>query len=105
MLSDAAIRDAAQLLAGAARGPVRVILFGSHARGDAGPDSDLDLLVIDKHDTGHFEEMVRLRAVLPPLGVPVDVVVLGEELVASRRKVPGTMVHAAMLEGRRVAES
>jgi predicted nucleotidyltransferase len=105
MLSDATIRDAAELLASAARGPVRVILFGSHARGEAGPTSDLDLLVIDKHDAGHFEEMVRLRAVLPPLGVPVDVVVLGEELVASRQKVPGTMVHAAMHEGRIVAES
>jgi uncharacterized protein len=26
--------------------PERVILFGSHARGDAGPDSDVDLLVV-----------------------------------------------------------
>ena len=26
--------------------PVRVILFGSHARGEAGPDSDYDLLVV-----------------------------------------------------------
>ena len=26
--------------------PDKVILFGSHARGDASPDSDLDLLVI-----------------------------------------------------------
>ncbi len=26
--------------------PERIILFGSHARGDAGPDSDVDLLVV-----------------------------------------------------------
>lgn len=105
VLPEATIRAAAERIVGAARGPARVILFGSHARGDAGPDSDLDLLVIDKYDSGHFEEMIRLRAALPPLGVPVDIVVLGEELVARRQKVPGTMVHTALREGRLVAES
>ncbi len=31
--------------------PQRVIVFGSVARGDAGPDSDLDLLVVVDDDT------------------------------------------------------
>jgi predicted nucleotidyltransferase len=31
--------------------PQRVILFGSRARGDAGPDSDIDLLVVVDDDT------------------------------------------------------
>jgi predicted nucleotidyltransferase len=36
--------------------PLRVILFGSAARGDAGPDSDIDLLVIldDSAPTQHL---------------------------------------------------
>jgi predicted nucleotidyltransferase len=105
VVSEQVIQDAAQCLVAAARQPARVILFGSHARGDARPDSDLDFLVIDKQKDGHFDEMVRLRAELPPLGVPVDVVVLGEDLVERRSKVPGTMVHTALHEGRVVAES
>ena len=31
--------------------PLRVIVFGSSARGEAGPDSDIDLLVIVDDDT------------------------------------------------------
>jgi predicted nucleotidyltransferase len=37
--------------------PVRVYLFGSEARGDAGPDSDLDFLVVVPDDTS--EEVMR----------------------------------------------
>jgi predicted nucleotidyltransferase len=34
-----------------ASNPLRVILFGSAARGDAGPDSDLDILVVVPNGT------------------------------------------------------
>lgn len=55
--------------------PVRIYLFGSQARGDSGPDSDLDFLVVvpDAVPNSVFhsgEIYVRLRG----LGVPVDVV-------------------------------
>jgi len=42
--------------------PVRVILFGSHARGDARPDSDVDLLVMlrrVKNTGGHSPLVTR----------------------------------------------
>jgi uncharacterized protein len=42
------IEVAGRTLASEARHPARVLLFGSHARGDAGPDSDLDFLVIER---------------------------------------------------------
>ena len=32
--------------------PERIILFGSHARGEARPDSDVDLLVIEREGFG-----------------------------------------------------
>jgi uncharacterized protein len=105
MIDDAVIERAGRALAEAARTPARVLLFGSWARGDARPDSDLDFLVIEQDGDGHFEEMTRLRDCLPPLGVPVDVVVMSEELVERRSKVPGTMVHTALREGRLIAES
>ena len=46
MADEATIQRAAATLLEAARAPARVILFGSHAQGRAGPDSDLDFLVI-----------------------------------------------------------
>ncbi len=43
--------------------PFRVYLFGSAARGDAGPDSDLDFLVVVPDDAP--EDVIRGRAVVP----------------------------------------
>ena len=55
--------------------PVRIYLFGSEARGDAGPDSDLDFLVVIPDDTP--EEKLRPGAGLRAVGVigfPKDIV-------------------------------
>ena len=100
VVSDSAILDAGRRLAVAARSPARVLLFGSRARGDAHEDSDLDFLVIEKRVDSKLREMVRLRDSLPPLGVPVDVVVVSEEEAARRGAVPSTLIHRALREGR-----
>lgn len=105
MVSAELIERAGRLLAQSARAPARVILFGSHARGEAGADSDLDFLVIERRVEDRVDESVRLRRTLRGLGVPVDVIVVDEDLAARRAKVPGTVVHRALREGRVVAES
>lgn len=105
MVTEEVIADAGRTLARAARSPARVILFGSWARGDAGPDSDLDFLVIERELGSKVDEMVRLRDALPPLGVPVDVLVVSTEHADDWAGVQGTMVHAALSEGRVVAET
>lgn len=46
----------------------RVILFGSHARGDAKPGSDLDLLVVEPELKSRRAEFVRLREALGKRG-------------------------------------
>src|SRR5271166_7077119 len=66
---DAAVR----ILAEAAR-PARIVLFGSHARGDAREDTDVDLLVIEPQVEDRAREMVRLRR-RRPLRIPVDILV------------------------------
>jgi predicted nucleotidyltransferase len=77
----------------------RVILYGSHARGQASDSSDLDLLVIAaERDDGH--EAVRLMRVLRDLRVPVEIVVVSEHDVAARRNIPGSFIHTALSEGR-----
>ena len=100
MISDTAIVDAGRRLAMASSSPARVVLFGSRARGDAHEDSDLDFLVIEERVENKLREMVSLRDALPPLGVPVDVVVVSEEEVERRGSVPSTLLHRALREGR-----
>lgn len=77
MIDEQAISTAARMLLRAAP-QSKVILFGSHARGEAGPDSDLDFLVVEPQVTARRSEQVRLRDVLRPLRIPVDVLVVSE---------------------------
>lgn len=65
------IQEAVRRLVEAAR-PTKIILFGSRARGDARPDSDLDLLVIQPEVKDRVAEMVRLNRVLRGLILPVN---------------------------------
>lgn len=67
--------------------------------------SDLDFLVIERDVENRAVEMVRLRDALPALEVPVDVIVVSEDHAAKWGSVKGTMIQAALDEGRLVAES
>ena len=95
------VQEAGRALARAARSPARVIVFGSWGRGDPRPDSDLDFLVVERVVDSRLEEMVCLRDALPPLGV----LVATEEHVREWGDVRGTMVNAALSEGRVLVES
>ena len=94
------IEKAVDLLLEAAPAGSRVILFGSHARGDAGPDSDLDFLVIEPRVADHRAEMVRRHHVLQPMRVPADVLVTSEAIFQEWQDTPGTVLFEAAKEGR-----
>lgn len=98
------IEKAGRRLAAAAGKSAQIILFGSHARGDAGTDSDLDFLVIEQEVENRVAESVRLRDAVGDVGMPVDVIVLDKALASRRAKVPGTMVHHALRDGRILAQ-
>lgn len=99
MIDDAGIQAAIHALAEAAR-PERIVLFGSSARGDARADSDLDLLVIESEVEDRAREMVRLRRVLRPLRLPVDLLVFSTADVAHWGHEPGGVLYWALREGR-----
>lgn len=99
MISEQTIQQAAQLLGEAAK-PAKVILFGSYARGDAQEDSDLDFLVIEQDLHDKFHEMVRLRQVLRPLRVPVDVLVYSQAEIDQQQNTCPAAVYWALREGR-----
>lgn len=98
MTSEQAIQLAVDRIVEAAQ-PNRVILFGSHARGDATRNSDIDLMVIEEEVMSKQAEMVRLRHAVGNVGAGVDVLVYSEEEAAHRGQVPGTVIYWAIREG------
>jgi uncharacterized protein len=98
--SEAVIQNAGRRLAAAASSPATVILFGSHAEGRGRPDSDLDLLVIQRGGLDRSAEFVRLRRSLRGLGVPIDLILVSEDDIDEWRDVPGTLIHHVIREGR-----
>ena len=102
MVDEKLIERAGRLLLDAAPPGSGVILFGSHARGDAGPDSDLDFLVVEPRVAGRRREMVRLREALRPLRVPAEVLVVSRRVFDEWRDTPNTVIYEAAREGRRL---
>jgi predicted nucleotidyltransferase len=102
MNDEALIVEAGRRLAAAAP-DADVILFGSRARGEAGPDSDLDLLVIEPDFGRRMEEYGRLRKELRGLDVAVDLLVYRRREADRWRNVPGSFIHRALGEGRVLA--
>lgn len=80
--------------------PRRILLFGSHARGTAGPDSDVDLLVVMKGVDSRRRMGAKIGAALHDFAVPKDIVVTTTEAFEARRRVPGTIERSAAREGR-----
>ena len=80
--------------------PRRIILFGSAARGQTTPHSDLDVLVV-MPDGVHRRRMAqRLYRALAGLGAPKDIVVVTESDVARFAGEPSLVIFPALKEGK-----
>ena len=80
--------------------PDKIILFGSHARGDAGPDSDVDLLVVMPVAGSTRQMAVDIGVALHDIRVPKDVIVTTPEQFEWRKDTIGTVEWPAWQEGR-----
>jgi predicted nucleotidyltransferase len=79
--------------------PLRIVLFGSYARGTAGPDSDLDLLVVMPDGTDSAETAVAMRQMLCDLPTPKDIIVTTPQEISRRGHMVGTILRPAIREG------
>jgi predicted nucleotidyltransferase len=85
--------------------PRRVVLFGSRARGESGPDSDIDLLVILDDDAP--PDRLTLRAGWESRSGyerPADVIPVREAVYRRRAKIVGTLAYEAEIDGISVYE-
>ncbi len=83
--------------------PLEVILFGSVARGDDGPDSDIDLLVVFDHVQLEDKRalMAKVRRSIET-AAPIDVLVTDPAEIEARRDQVGSILYWPLREGRSV---
>ena len=96
---DEAIRVMAGRIA-AKFNPERIILFGSYARGDAGPDSDADFLIVMPVNGSRRKLATDIEREITGFGIPKDVVVVTPEEVERDRDEVGTIIKPALREGK-----
>ncbi len=80
--------------------PERIVVFGSVARGEAGPDSDLDLFVEMESDLRPLERGIAVRRVLRDVDIPMDVFVYTPAEVEARRGRVGNLLSYVDSEGK-----
>jgi predicted nucleotidyltransferase len=79
--------------------PERIILFGSIARGESNPDSDMDLLIVKDEVDSTRDEAARIYRALSDLLVPIDIVVVCTTHVERYGDLVGTVMRPALREG------
>ena len=80
--------------------PLQVILFGSRARGTAGPGSDVDLLVVLSDVRDRRRTTIEIRRALGDLPVSKDIVVTTPREIEQRGRLVGSILLPALEEGK-----
>jgi predicted nucleotidyltransferase len=98
-LKPSVLRDIVRRVVAAAR-PEKIILFGSAARGEMGPNSDVDLLVVKPGKFSRRRLTAKIYDHLYGAEAAVDVVVVTPEEVRRYRDAPCLVIFPALREGR-----
>jgi uncharacterized protein len=102
-VTDSLLEEMTKVISQAAN-PRRVILFGSHARGTAGPDSDVDLLIVEDEPFGlersRRKEIARILRSLSSFNIPLDVLVYSTHEVEQWQATKNHVIAHATREGK-----
>lgn len=99
----ALIDQTVRMLQEAAPAGSEVILFGSHARGEAHADSDADFMVVEPEVDDPWGEAVRLRRHVGKIPLAMDVIVVSRELFEAWKGGVNSVIARAHREGKRYA--
>lgn len=99
MTTDSVIETMVERIVGRFQ-PARVLLFGSHARGTSDRWSDVDLLVVMEEVPDKRRAAVEMRRELSDLPVSKDIVVTTPDEIATRGKVVGSLLRAALRDAK-----
>jgi predicted nucleotidyltransferase len=80
--------------------PIKIILFGSWARGSVGPDSDVDLLVVMDVEGSKRRQAVEIDLALSDRTFPLDLIVVTPEEFEKYRDVIGHILYPVVREGK-----
>jgi len=80
--------------------PKKVVLFGSAAKGTAGPESDMDILVIMDTDLSDTQRFIMARKAIGDVGMAADVIVYTPDEVAEFSKDKYSFVNEIMRTGK-----
>ncbi|MBI5059923.1 nucleotidyltransferase domain-containing protein [candidate division KSB1 bacterium] len=80
--------------------PRKVVLFGSYARGDSKPTSDLDILVIAESDLPRYKRAASLYRALSDIPQPMDIIVYTPQEAEDWSQVKQAFVTTALREGK-----
>lgn len=80
--------------------PLRIIIFGSWARGEARPDSDYDLLVVLSNVKDKRQAAISIGNLLSDLPISKDIVVTTPAEIAIRGDLIGDVLRPALREGK-----
>ena len=84
--------------------PQKIVLFGSAAHGEAGPDSDLDLLLIMESDLPRYKRAAPIHLLFRPYPCPMDFLVYTPTEIERYNGVTNHIVTEALTYGRTVYE-
>ncbi len=84
--------------------PHRVVLFGSHARGAATEDSDVDLLIVLPFEGKSVQKSAEMRLKLRP-SFAVDLLVKTPETIQQRLAMGDTFIEDILKNGKVIYEA
>lgn len=80
--------------------PLQIILFGSHARNEAHPYSDVDLVVVFPEVDNKRQQAIAIRAILTDLPIAKDIIVTTPQEIEEYGDLVGTVLRPALREGK-----
>lgn len=83
----------------------RIIVFGTAATGEMTPDSDIDLLILERELPDPRAERLRVRIALQDIDYPFDIIMMSEQRFEETKNIIGGIAYPAHRKGRLIYQA